>query len=250
MPKQPAPRGKPPTVSEKTQARQAKQAEASPEHIILTLAANKGRLRGQGRHGDGSKKVVTPTTKEFGNTLGDRAWLTAARSYGLIEEVPADAEGEIPAGARFQYTGPMIARKDFWSWPPDGERCSAESYMRDEEGHYILGQGYFQLKRPCALRPIVGGPVCVPHGGGIERVRRAAELRLLGAADAVIGALIVIALDTKADEKARVQAINSILDRAQIKGVTQIEVDVPAYREAIKNAFKGWGEPEDADGDD
>lgn len=230
--------------------RKAEVAASAPETIPLELAAAKGRLRGEGRHGDGSKKVVVPTTKEFGNTVGDRLWLAAARAAGFIEPIGED-EAEVPAGASWRYTGPMIATAAYWNWPGNGRRCAAWSYVRDEEGHYIVGEGNFQLKRPCSKPPILGGDVCIPHGGGIERVKHAAEMRLLGAADSVIGALITIALDVNADPKARVQAINSVLDRAQIKGITQIELDVPLHKEVAKAAFgKAWGSEDDEDGED
>lgn len=238
-----------PVNAKSKRARQRQAAEDAPELIELTLAEYKGRLRGEGRHGDGRVDVVSPQTKEFGNAAGDRAWFRAAQAAGYIEPVPAEAR-EVPAGAEWIYTGPMVARVNFWRWPQDGRRCEATSYVRDDEGHYILGEGLFQLKRPCARTPIYGGNVCIAHGGGIERVRRAAELRLLGAADSVIGALIEIALNTKADEKARVQAINSILDRAQVKGTTQVEIDVPLYRDVIKNAFPTWGASGDEDEED
>lgn len=225
--------------------RRAKAAAEAPETITLELATFKGRLRGEGRHGDGSRKVVTPTTKEFGNVKGDRAWLEAATTAGFLELIGAE-EPEVPSGSTWRYTGPLIATAAYWNWPTNGRRCSGWSYIRDAEGHYVVGEGNFQLKRPCSKPPIQGGDVCIPHGGGITRVKHAAEMRLLGAADSVIGALIEIALDAKADPKARVQAINSVLDRAQIKGVTQIELDIPLYKEVAKNAFgKEWGSEED-----
>lgn len=220
-------------------------AATAPSTIELELAPYKGRLRGEGRHGDGSTTVVKPSSKEFGNVKGDRAWLEAARKAGFIERI-GDEEPEVPSGSTWRYTGPLIATAAYWNWPKDGRRCKAWSYVRDDEGHYVVGEGNFQLKRPCSKSPIHGGDVCIPHGGGIERVKHAAEMRLLGAADSVIGALIVIALDTKEDAKARVQAINSILDRAQIKGITQIELDIPLYKEVTQNAFgKEWGSKED-----
>lgn len=225
--------------------REQRESNVAPETIPLELATFKGRLRGEGRHGDGSTKVVTPTTKEFGNTKGDRAWLEAARGAGFIQVIGAD-EAEVPSGSTWQYTGPLIATAGYWNWPTNGRRCKAWSYIRDEEGHYVVGEECFPLKRPCSKPPIYGGDVCIPHGGGIERVKHAAEMRLLGAADSVIGALIEIAMNAKADEKARVQAINSILDRAQIKGITQIELDVPLYKEVAKSAFgKAWGSADD-----
>jgi hypothetical protein len=246
MPKSTGVRLRPPSPAvniKKVRARRQELLADAPELIELTLAEFKGRLRGEGRHGDGRVAVVSPQTKEFGNGAGDRGWFRAAQAAGFIE--PANLDEELPAGAAWVYTGPMIARASFWTWPRDGRLCDATSYVRDDEGHYILGAGNFQLKRPCARPPIHGGNVCIAHGGGIERVRRAAELRLLGAADSVIGALIEIALDTKADEKARVQAINSILDRAQIKGTNEVQIDIPLYREVIKAAFPAWGAAED-----
>jgi hypothetical protein len=231
----------------KERERRAKIAAEAPATIPLELARTKGRLRGAPRHGDQSTTINIPTTKEYGNAVGDRRWLEAAREAGFIEPI-GEEEQEIPAGAKWRYTGPLIATAAYWNWPMGGNICQAWSFVRDEDGGYVVGEGNFQLKRPCSSVPIVGGTVCIPHGGGITRVKRAAELRLLSAADSVIGALITIALDTKQDARARVQAINSVLDRAQIKGITQIELDVPLNKEIAKAAFgKAWGSEEDED---
>lgn len=248
MPKAPSrPPVKPAVNVKNLRARQAKRGSDAPETITLVTTQYKGRLRGQGRHGDGDTSIVVPTTKEFGNSVGDRRWFFDAIEADYVEEIGAD-ETEIPSGSTFRYIGPMEIPGHYWNWPLEDDRCEATAFLRDNQGHYILGSNNHQLKRPCARQKILGGNVCISHGGGIERVRKAAELRLVGAADSLIGALINIALDAKQDGRARVQAINSALDRAGIKGVTQVEIDIPLYKDVAKDLFKRWGEDED-DGD-
>lgn len=199
---------------------------------------------------DGALDVNVPKTKERGNTKGDAAWLEMMTDAGLIEPIDEE-DGEVPFGALKKYTGLPIDDGSFWQLPPEGRRCAGRAYIRDEEGRYIIGENKKPLMRPCANWAIKGGTVCVSHGGGTGVIRRKAELRLLSAADSVIGALIQIALDQSNDAASRVKAINSVLDRAGVKAGQEITVTVPEWQRLLRDMWPtggdGGGEASDED---
>lgn len=230
-----------PPVSKKTQpnvVRTAKMSAKSPRRGEPTAY--------------GATDTKVPTSKQFGNTLGDRKLLETMYQADDIEEVPED-EAEIPYGVKLRFTGDpaSIDAGSFWKLPPEEIRCNSRAKVRDNEGRPIVNKDNEFLVRPCLSPAIKGGTVCIKHGGGQATVRRAAELRLLSAADSVIGALIGIGLDTKQDGKARVQAINSVLDRAGIKAGTTITLDIPAYKKIAKDLFEGrYGDDEEEGADD
>jgi hypothetical protein len=223
----------------------ATKAPATPE---VPAPSPKGRIkRGQTRS-DGQTDVKVPQ-RPNGNTKNDIRWLEEQVELGLIEPIAED-ENDIPFGALRRWTGDTLpsAEGSYWILPKEDKRCHGMSKIRDHEGRYVIGKDNKELLRPCARPTIIGGDVCVAHGGGVEHVRNAANLRLLAAADSVIGALIVIAMDTKEDSRARVQAINSVLDRAGVKGTLNVSIEVSKYKEMMKEMFSGdWGSSE---GDD
>lgn len=196
------------------------------------------------RSGDGAVDVKVPTSKPRGNTASDQAWLEAQMEAGLIEPVEADEGQEIPFGAMLRWTGKDLDVGAYWQLPPEGRRCNARSKVRDAEGRYIIdGATGRPLEKPCARWPIRGARVCVPHGGGQEAVKRAAQFRLLGAADELVGQLINIALDTSVEPSDRVRAINSALDRIGIRGGQEIQVNVPKWQQMLQDV---WQEDQDA----
>lgn len=196
--------------------------------------------RGQKRS-DGADDVKVPTTKAFGNAKMDREWLKEQIDLGLVEAIDED-ETDIPFGAMIRWTGDPNDLGSHWVLPPEGRRCRGKSKVRDNEGRVIVaGEENQPLLRPCGKPAILGGAVCVKHGGGTEVVKNAAKMRLLAASDKLIGALITIALDATQDAKARVAAINSALDRAGIKGITEITVDTPQWRNMLGEMFDEWG---------
>lgn len=188
---------------------------------------------------DGAADVKVPENKP-GNTKSDQAWLDAQVEAGLIEPVdPTD--DDTPFGAMKRWTGQTGDVGAFWQLPPEDRRCTAKAKIRDAEGRVVIDSDNNPVYRPCAGWAILGGKVCVRHGGGIERVRAAAQLRLAGAADRLIGELIAIALDAEEEGKTRVQAINSALDRAGIKTGTDVKVELPGWQKVLQDA---WGDDE------
>lgn len=191
---------------------------------------------------DGRREVKVPKGKA-GNTKGDAAFIDAEAAKGLIIAVDEDEE-DVPFGVKKRWIGDPKDFQDFSYWviPPEEFRCTAFARVRDEEGRHIADKDGKVLLRPCLRPSIRGGTVCVQHGGGVESVRKAAQMRLISAADGLIGELIRIAMDPKVDAKARVQAINSALDRAGIKGTVDVKVDIPKYKEMLGELFSGeWG---------
>lgn len=204
--------------------------------------------RGETRS-DGATDVKVPTTKKYGNAKQDREWLEQQVELGLIEDIDPD-ETDIPFGALKRFTGDLSDLGSHWVLPPEDKRCRGKSKVRDNEGRMIVVEidgETLPLVRPCAMPNILGASVCVKHGGGTERVKNAAKMRLLAASDKLIGALISIGLNEELDAKARVAAINSALDRAGIKGITEIVVDTPKYRSMMEEMFGDWGGVEDDD---
>lgn len=190
--------------------------------------------RGEKRR-DGRTDVKVPKDKP-GNTKGDQAWLEDQLGLGLIEDIDAD-EDNIPFGAMKRWSGKQEDIGSYWVLPPVERRCVGKARIRDGEGRMILDVDNEILMRPCARWAIMGGNVCVAHGGGVAHVQQAARLRLIAAADPLIGALISIALDKSQDAKARVAAINSALDRAGITGKIEVAVDTPQWQEMLAGMF-------------
>jgi len=213
----------------------------------VTTQASSARVkkRGEPRGGDGSQTDVTVPKSKPGNTKQDQAWIDSMMDRGLLQPI-GENESDVPFGVMLRFTGDPADDGHSWQIPPDDKRCHGLAKIRDGEGRWITDSQNRVLMRPCFKWPIKGGTVCVEHGGGIENVRKAAQLRLLSAADSLIGALIGIGLDAKQDAKARVQAINSALDRAGVKGTIDLRVEIPQYQQMLKDMFTGeWGSEED-----
>lgn len=213
---------------------------------VMPVTSEPGGIRrGQARKGDGALKVNVPQDKPFGNTKGDRAWLEAQIDAGLIEELDADSDDDVAFGAMLRWTGEKSTEGSYWTLPPEGRRCVGKAKIRDKEGRYIVDKNGDRIIRPCGKWTIIGGTVCVAHGGGVEKVRAKARTRLAGAADALIGHLIAIGLDPNMDPKVRVQAINSALDRAGIKAGIDVQLSAPGWQDGLKEMFGDWdaGQP-------
>lgn len=202
--------------------------------------------RGNPRAGDAAMDVKVPKTGP-GNSKQDQAWLESQIKAGMIEDIGED-ETDVPFGAMRRWTGLQADIGSSWQLPDEAHRCSAHARVRDHEGRYVVDADNEVILRPCMRAAIRGGKVCVTHGGGIARVRQAAQVRLAGAADKLIGQLIRIALDPKVDPHARVKAINSALDRAGINQKIEVEVGVPGFQEMLDEMFGNWGDDEEGEG--
>lgn len=206
------------------------------------MAIDKSR-KGTPRKGDLAMDVKVPQGK-LGNTKADQKWLEEQIEAGLIEDI-GDDESDIPFGALKRWTGDKADIGSYWQLPDKPNRCNARAKVRDGEGRYVVNADNEPILRPCYRPRIKGGNVCVTHGGGITKVRQAATLRLAGAADSLIGQLIKIAMDPSVDPKARVQAINSALDRAGVNHKIEVSVDSPQWKSMLDDMFGEWGEDKD-----
>lgn len=107
--------------------------------------------------------------------------------------------------------------------PPDAFRCRARALS-----------GPFMGQR-CRAFSIKGGFVCMRHGGSLPNVKKAAQARLLMAANPAIEKLIEIAITKKGvDDADRLRAIAQILDRAGIVGRQEVAIEIKPWQEAIK----------------
>jgi hypothetical protein len=82
-----------------------------------------------------------------------------------------------------------------------------------------------RFRQPCGQRPIIGGKVCVAHGGRAPHVRQAARERLLEFVDRALTELLRIATEGETDA-VRLAACKDILDRAGYKAAERIEATV------------------------
>jgi hypothetical protein len=149
-------------------------------------------------------------------------------------------EGAIPFGAQWRwiylqdYLDELAEYKNTNPSP-----CIARAYVRDKQGRYVVDADNEALTRPC-LRPATpGADVCVVHGGYIPQVKAAARARLALATDMVVGRMLEIALDPNTAHKDAVSAMNSILDRAGIKGGVEIDVSMPQWQQGLRKLFEG-----------
>jgi len=191
-----------------------------------------------------TKKGNIPADDEFIEWMQDRVALEVLD--------PADEEYSLPFAAKLRFKGLKDDDDSPWKIPPPGKRCNGKAYVRDVDGDYIVDMKDERIMRPCYNWPMKGMTVCLFHGGGVRRVKKAAVERLVSALDAASGALIKIALDERIDAKVRVQAINSIMDRVGVRGGTEVDIKDPGYLDVLRDMFKaGAKNPGDeSEGDD
>ena len=98
----------------------------------------------------------------------------------------------------------------------------------------------------CRRSAIKGSNVCATHGGSAPQVKRAAQVRLMMAADRVAGLLLQIADDQKVPVQVRLAAMRDILDRAGLVATQQIalaaEVTTQTWEQRADAAVVDWGE--------
>lgn len=189
--------------------------------------------------------MARSTTRGTGNTPADEAyiqWMELAENGGLeVLDLKAQEE-ELPFPAKIRWDGDNDDDDSPWKIPPPGRRCRGTAYVRDADGDYVVDRNNVRLTRPCWRHPIKGATVCLAHGGGVARVRRAAIERLASSLDAVTGALIKIALNENAADKDRISAINSIMDRVGVRGGVEVDIKDPGYLKVLADLFDAPGE--------
>jgi hypothetical protein len=181
--------------------------------------------------------MVRSANRGKGNSPKDEEFMEWMEEHGELKPIDPDEEG-IPWPAMHEWSGDGKDEGNPWMIPPPGKRCRGKAYVRDADGNYIMDANKTRVMRPCYNWPMKGGVVCIKHGGGIERVRKGAMERLASALDATTGELIRLALSEETEDKVKVQAINSILDRTGLKGGVEVDINVPGWQEALKSLFQ------------
>jgi len=179
-----------------------------------------------------------------GNYKHDDAFIDwmADSEQGLYEIVIDPELDDIPFPTKLQWNGDSDTEESPWQVPPPGRRCNGRAYVRDPEGDYIIDKNGKRIMRPCHMWPMRGMTVCLKHGGGVARVKKAAVERMASAMDALTGALIKIGLDETAEPKDRLKAILAAMDRVGIKGGQEIDIKDPGYIDVIKDIFQNKGQ--------
>lgn len=97
--------------------------------------------------------------------------------------------------------------------------------------------------KPCTNYARLASTVCRMHGGSAPQVVRAAQVRLLMAADRLMAQLLQIAEDKSEPTPVRLSAIRDALDRAGLgsKQEIAIEAKVETWETRIKGAVVDWG---------
>jgi hypothetical protein len=164
------------------------------------------------------------------------------KENGELKAIDPDEEG-VPWPAMSKWSGLAEDKGNPWQIPPPHAACAGKAYVRDVDGNYIMDSDDppKRIMRPCWNWPMKGSTVCIKHGGGIERVRRGAMDRLVSALDVTTGRLIQLALDPGTEDKVRLGAINSIMDRAGVKGGVEVDLKVPGWQEALREMFAEKG---------
>lgn len=100
----------------------------------------------------------------------------------------------------------------------------------------------------CLRFAIKGAAVCRHHGGAAPQVRRKAQERILLAAEDAVSQILVMMKDTTIPAAVRLAAARDLLDRANIIGKQQIEVDIKAPWEGlVEGVLKASPEPDEWD---
>jgi len=191
-------------------------------------------------------------TRGVGNTPADAAylkWMENEGNGGLTIIDLKEQEEDIPFPAKIRWEGAEDDDDSPWKLPPSGRRCAGTAYLRDADGDYVLDRNNVRLTRPCWKWPMKGTTVCLTHGGGVGRVRKAAIERMASALDAITGDLIKIALNEGAADKDRITAINSIMDRVGVRGGVEVDIKDPGYLKVLADLFENTNNDEDDEDD-
>lgn len=77
---------------------------------------------------------------------------------------------------------------------------------------------------PCRANAIVGGTVCVTHGGRAPQVRAKALERMAAQVDPVLTELFAMYTNEKVDHAVKVRIMHDILDRTGFRPIDQLKL--------------------------
>lgn len=198
-----------------------------------------------------------PKKETGGNSVCDQEWIAEMLAAGELHEPDEETRPpEFLYSTIYQWDGlNEDLNPDFFEYyrPKKGvsevpRQCNGSSYVRDRRGGYVVDAEWQRLRRHCLGRPARGTNVCHAHGSQIPQVKAAAQQRLAEAAEVV--ALRLIGLTGVRDEdkvrirpQDRIMAANSVLDRAGVRGGTELEITTPGYQKVLQKMFGDDDEP-------
>lgn len=98
-----------------------------------------------------------------------------------------------------------------------------------------------QTKDPCRRWPVVGGGVCLSHGGSHAEARKAFATRLLALGDPAIAGLAKVLTDKNATNADLVNAFKAWADRSGLGTSSRVEVDTPRHEAFIAGVVRQGG---------
>jgi len=131
--------------------------------------------------------------------------------------------------------------------PPPERQCNKSRPVRDDDGNDVLDSDKKPLRRRCPKWAVRNGAMCPEHIGGLTGVQQAAREQAVASSQAAVAALVSLALDEKVHPRDRVAALNSVLDRAGVRGGIDVTVDSKPWQEMLKNLV---GEQAENDGEE
>lgn len=153
--------------------------------------------------------------------------------HDWIEAQPVSAF-KVTADGLLVWKGDSRDLNSQYSAAPDEYRCCKSTPVRDDSGAEVLGADLQPLLRRCVRWAMRRAAMCRECAGGDDMVKRAVKARLLDVADALVGELTELAMDRTIGAGDQIKAINSLLDRAGIRGGVEITPDVPAFERVWK----------------
>jgi len=171
-----------------------------------------------------------------GNSKADTRNIDWMMDNGGLETIDPEDEG-IPWPAKTRWNGSKDDEGSPWAIPPPGKRCTGKSYVRDDDGDYIVDNSNRRIMRPCHNWPMRGTKVCLKHGGGILRVRQAAMDRLIGSLDAAVGKHIKIIFGKYTEDADRLRAIKELYDIIGMRQPQKIDVRTPGWERVLEKMF-------------
>lgn len=170
------------------------------------------------------------------NTKADHDWIESQRP---------DSFRVTPQGL-LQWSGNSEDIGSPYTVAPDDHRCHKSVVVKDDNGGPVLDRNGSHLLRRCPNWAMRRTGICRECAGGDEQIRRAVKQRLTAVADALVGELTYLALDRTIGAADQIKAINSLLDRANIRGGVEITADVPAFAQVWEDLKKASGGDDDA----
>jgi hypothetical protein len=185
-----------------------------------------------------------PKVTSGGNTQPDAAWIEAVMAAGELHTPDESTRPEsFLYDTIYQWDGyadevNIDFFESFRRGGAESRKCNGTAYIRDMRGGYIVDAEWERLRRPCLARPARGTVVCHSHGAKIPQVVASAKRVLAEASEIVALRLVGMTAERfDGDEKVRLGAINSVLDRAGVKAGVEVEITTPGYKKVLEEMF-------------